>query len=109
MALRYLVGLLIGLAMAVAPLGMPAMAAAPTPAGHHEKMTGQGHCDQQPKPDQHHRTADKGCCAAMCIGVVVPESAAELALYQAERERPTSDQSRRGYLGEIATPPPKLA
>jgi Ni/Co efflux regulator RcnB len=105
--IRRLLAALLALAMAFAPLGMPAMAEAAMPAAHHGEMAGQSHCDRQPRPDQHHKAAGKDCCVAMCIAVVVPDGVAELPTYHASRERPASDLDRRGFLGEIATPPPK--
>jgi hypothetical protein len=105
---RRLFALLFAVAMTLAPLGMPAMAAAAAPAAHHGAMAGQEHCDEQPQPDRHQSAADKSCCVAMCVAVVVPAGVAELAEYHAVRERPASDVGRRGFLGEIATPPPKL-
>jgi hypothetical protein len=105
---RHLFALLLALAMALAPLGMPTMAqAAATPVPGHAAMASHGHCDQQPQPDQHHKAADKNCCVAMCIAVVVPGDVAPLRQYHAARERPASDLDRRGFLDEIATPPPK--
>jgi len=109
MTFRRLFALLLALTMAFAPLGMPAMAETAIPASHHGAMAGPEHCDHQPQPDGHHQAADKGCCAAMCIAVVVPAGFAQQAIYHASRERPVSDEDRRGFLSEIATPPPKLA
>jgi hypothetical protein len=109
MIVRRLFALLFAVTMSLAPLGMPAMAEAPTPASHHGAMAKNGHCDQQPQPTQHHKASDKGCCAAMCVAMVAPTGAAELPSYHAARERPASDNDRRSFLGEIATPPPKLA
>lgn len=106
---RRLFALLFAVAMTLAPLGMPAMAEAAAAATHHGDMAGQEHCDDQPRPDRHQSTADKSCCVAMCVAVVVPAGVAELAQYRAMRERPAADVERRGFLGEIATPPPKLA
>jgi hypothetical protein len=105
--LRRLFSLFLAVAMGLAPLGMASMAAAAsTPAPHHEAMD--GHCDEQPQPDQQQKAADKSCCAAMCMGVVLPCGVAELPVYHPSRERPGSDLDRRGFLAEIATPPPKL-
>ena len=108
MSLRRLFAVLLALSMTFAPLGMPAMAEATPPAALHGAMAAHGHCDQQ-QPVQQHKAADKSCCAAMCIAVVVPAAEAELTLYHPQRERPVSDLDRRGFLAEIATPPPKLA
>ena len=95
------------LALMLAPLGMPAMAEAVPPSSHHAAMKSGGDCEQQ-QPNQHHKAADKDCCVAMCIAVVVPSSIADLPYYQASRKRPASDVQRRGFLGEIATPPPRF-
>ena len=108
MTIRRLFALLLTIAMAFAPLGVPAMTEAAVPASHHDAMMAGGHCEQQ-QPNQHHKAADENCCVAMCIAVVIPASIAELAYYHASRERPVSDLDRRGFLGEIATPPPKRA
>lgn len=107
MTARRLLALLLALAMTFAPLGMRTMAKAAMPASHHGAMAGQDHCNQQPQPDQHRKAADRDCCVAMCVAVVVPDGAAEFSTYHASRERPASDLDRRGFLGEIATPPPK--
>ena len=110
---RRFLALLFAVAMAAAPLGMPAMAeAAPAAASHHGMAAGQpGHCDQrQAEPDRRQPSApDQNCCAAMCIAVVIPLGAAELASYHPARARPASDLDRRGVLAEIATPPPRTA
>lgn len=110
MIVRRLFALLFAVAMSLAPLGMPAMAEASTPASHHGAMAkhGEGHCDQQPQPTRHHKASDKGCCVAMCVAVVAPSAVAGLSQYHPARERPASDNDRRGFLAEIATPPPRL-
>ena len=107
MIFRRFFALLLALAMTLAPLGVPAMAKVATQATHHGEMASQGHCDQRPQPDQHHKAADKSCCVAMCVAVVAPSGSCELPHYHAARERPASDLDLRGFLGEIATPPPK--
>lgn len=120
MIIRRLFALLFAIAMTLAPLGMPAMAEAASPpaAAHHGAMAGTEHCDDQPQPDRHQEkhqsqhqggAADKSCCAAMCVAVVVPSGAAQLPAYHGPRERPAPDRFRLGYLGEIATPPPRLS
>lgn len=107
MDFRRLLAMLFAVAMIAAPFGMPAMAAAP--AFHHGQMAHSRHCDQQPRQDPHQKSANKDCCAAMCIALVVPYGASNLAQYHPARQRPASDLDRRGYLGEIATPPPRLS
>jgi len=101
--------------MTLAPLGMPAMAEAASPpaAAHQGAMAGSAHCDEQQLPDRHqgkhHGAADKSCCAAMCVAVVVPSGAADLPAYHGPRQRPAPDRFQLGHLGEIATPPPRLS
>ena len=109
MLFRRFLALLFAVAMTLAPLGMPAMAEAAAPASHHGQMAKSAHCDQQPQPSQHHKAADKSCCAAMCIAVVVPAGHPQVELHHASRERPASDQDHISYLAELPTPPPRLA
>lgn len=131
MSFRRFFALLLALAMIAAPLGMPAMAqmtvAEPATQSRHGEMAGRGegsqgsghaqhggkaaggHCDEQQTPDHQGKAADKSCCVAMCVAVVVPAAAAELPAHHAVRERPASDLDPRGFLGEVATPPPRLA
>ena len=102
--------LMLAVAMALAPLGMPAMAEASPPASaHHGAMAGEGHCQDQPQPASDRGKADKNCCVAMCVAVVVPAGADALPEFHGPSERPAPDRFRLGYLGEIATPPPKRA
>jgi len=113
MRLRLLCLTLIALAMALAPLAMPVgevMAAQNgTMAGHHQAMGNAGHCPEAPKPS-HHQQAEKSCCVAGCMALAaLPVPVDEPALHTATRERPAPDHFRRGYLSEIATPPPRLA
>ena len=113
MRLRLLFLTLIALAMALAPLAMPvgeAMAAQHgTMAGHHQAMGNAGHCPDTPRPC-HQQQAEKSCCVAGCMALAaLPAPADGPTLHAATRERPAPDHFRRGYLGEIATPPPRLA
>ncbi len=109
MTIRRFLAMLFAVAIMAAPLGVPAMAEARTaPAeAHHGARAGPAHCDEQPAPDQPKKAADKSCCAAMCVAVVVPQGSGAFAGYHGPSERPAPDQFRLGYLGEIATPPPR--
>jgi hypothetical protein len=104
--------MVMALALALGPLAMPsgqAMAAAP--AAHHAAMASAGHCDEQGQPDRrdHPAKAAKTCCVG-CIAVAnLPAPPAEPAAMPRLRERPAPDRFRLGYLGEIATPPPRVA
>lgn len=108
MAFRGFLALLIGLIMALAPIGMPAMAAA-SPVAHHGAVAGQGHCDRQSQPDRHHKVADKGCCAAMCLGIAIAPSAVEPLPFFKTALRPATAAFRRGIPAELPTPPPRSA
>ena len=109
MRLRLLFLTLIAFAMALAPLAMPVSAAMAAPAGQHQAMNQAGHCPDAPMPS-HHQQTEKSCCVAGCMALAaLPAPAHAPALHAATRERPVPDHFRRGYLGEIATPPPRLA
>lgn len=112
MSLYRFFAMLFALMIIAAPLAMPAgaEAAMPAAASHHGEMAKQGHCDGEPAQDHHGKAADKGCCTAMCMAVAVaPATAVEPSHYGALTLRPGAAPFRRGYLGEIATPPPRLS
>jgi hypothetical protein len=102
--------MLIAMAMAVVP---PAIAdgqamAAPA-AAHHEQATTAGHCGSTSDEQKPSKSADHGCCTAMCLGIAVaPAVVEEPPAFAAMIARPAPDRFRRGFLGEIATPPPRL-
>ena len=108
MRLRLLFLTLIAFAMALAPLAMPLGEAMAASAGHHQAMNA-GHCPDAPMPS-HHQQSEKSCCVAGCMALAaLPVPADEPAMIGRTIERPALDHFRRGYLGEIATPPPRLA
>lgn len=105
--------MMVAMAMALAPLAMPMGKAEAAPAGHHEAMSADmnraGHCPDAPKPG-HPAQTDKSCCAAGCMALAtLPVPAAAAALSGTAPARPAADRFRPGYLGEIATPPPRIA
>jgi hypothetical protein len=69
------------------------------------------HCGAKAGHQQNRgKSVDKSCCAAMCIGVALAPMSTERALsYARMAPRPSANPFRRGYLGEIATPPPRTA
>ena len=106
---RIFPAMIMGLALALGLLAMPEAQA--TPSAHHGAMAGAEHCDQQqpPQPGQQDK-AEKPCCVAGCMAVAaLPAPVLETAALPGLRERPAPDRFRLGYLGEIATPPPRLA
>jgi len=111
--LREIFAMMIAMAMALAPLAMPMGKAEAAPAGHHEAMradmNGAQHCPESPQPG-HPVQMDKSCCVAGCMALAtLPAPAEATALAGTTPTRPTADRFRPGYLGEIATPPPRVA
>jgi len=111
MMLRPIFAILIAAAMLFAPLAMQsggAMAAAP--ADHHGQATAKDHCDGQPAPDQGDKSADKPCCAAMCMAVAIePAARVEPLDFGRTAERPSPAERPHSYLAELPTPPPRRA
>jgi hypothetical protein len=109
--IRRFLAIFIALAVLFAPsvtyAAMP-MAAAP----HHDmQMMDMGHCQMPPSKNSDHNKFDgKSCCISMCMAVAVAPSAPADGV---EPNHPVTyfaaPQSWHGYLGEIATPPPRAA
>lgn len=103
---------------AVALLFAPALTgtASATPAQHEMAMAGAsmqmmegGPCRSMPSAD-HGKGMAKNCCMAMCMAVAVAPSAPdELPTVTQAEATFTIPKSHKGYLGEIATPPPRAA
>ena len=108
--IHFLLAMLIGLAMSLTPLAMPAAEAAAAPATHHVDMAEAGDCHQAPQAPASRDTVDKDCCIAGCMAVAaIPQSASLPESPRSERDEPRSSHFRRGHLSEIATPPPRVA
>ena len=111
MSVRLLLSMMIAVALAFAPFAMPMGEASAAPAaGHHEGMAKAGHCDDMPAPAKSDSHKEKPCCTAGCMAAAMLPAMVEgvVALPHAT-ERPGLDLFYRGFLGEIATPPPRLA
>ncbi|MFL6739880.1 MAG: hypothetical protein ACJ8E4_02890 [Sphingomicrobium sp.] len=111
--LREIFAMMVAMAMALAPLAMPMGKAEAAPAGDHQAMNADmnraEHCPDAPKPG-HPAQTDKSCCVAGCIAPAILPAPAEAAdLAGSAPARPAADRFRPGYLGEIATPPPRIA
>lgn len=110
MSLRSLFGMLIALAMLLAPFGLSsgsAMAIVPV-ADHHAQMMESGHCDEQPGKDGQLDT--KSCCVAMCTAIAVePMTASEPHAFLSSPVRPSLAQFDPSFLAKLPTPPPRLA
>jgi hypothetical protein len=112
MSIRPLFAMLVAFAMLFAPLatqGGAAMAMPNTP-DHHAQMMESGHCQSLPsKADHHGKTDGKSCCISMCIGLAVaPAAPATATDMQIAPATFTVATIHLPYLGEIATPPPRL-
>jgi hypothetical protein len=77
---------------------------------HDMQMMEMGHCSSMPSTDDG-KTPVKSCCIAMCTAAVAvaPSAPAELPVVQKAPATFAILTSYIGYLGEIATPPPRLA
>lgn len=110
MSIRKLFGVLIALAMLFAPSAVAAEQMATMP-GHDMQMMEMGHCDAPPsKTADHDKNAGKSCCISMCMAVAVTHDApvTDVAVEHAATYFAVP-QFWHGYLGEIATPPPRTA
>jgi len=103
--------MMVAMALAFAPFAMPMGEASAAPsAAHHEAISTSGHCDEMPAPAKSDSHKEKPCCTAGCMAAAMLPAMGDggAALPQAI-ERPGLDLFYRGYLGEIATPPPRIA
>lgn len=108
-SVRKLFAILAALAVLFAP--SVAYAAVPMTPHHDMEAMEMGHCGMLPSRTADHNKADtKSCCISMCMAVAVPpptptevtESRHDIAYFLVS-------QSWHGFLGEIATPPPRIA
>lgn len=77
---------------------------------HDMQMMEMGHCSSPPAKEDG-KAPVKSCCIAMCTAAVAvaPSAPAELPVVQQAPANFAILTSYIGYLGEIATPPPRLA
>lgn len=110
MGIRPLFAFLLAIAVLFASaLSGSAVASAAT-MNHDMQMMEMGHCSSMPSKDDG-KAPVKSCCVAMCTpAVAVAQSAdTELPLLQQASATFSIPAVHSGYLGEIATPPPRLA
>jgi len=109
MAIRKLLGVLIALAVLFAPSAVAAEHIAMMP-GHDMQTMEMGHWDAPPSKSDHDKAPAKNCCISMCMAVAVTP---EAPVSDVEMQHPAAyfavASSWHGYLGEIATPPPRSA
>jgi hypothetical protein len=108
------VGKLFAIIVALAVLFAPSVVAAEHMAitpGHDMQMMEMGHCDGMPsKPADHGKVNGKSCCISMCMAVTIaPSAPADAAQAKHDAAYFVVPQSWHGFLGEIATPPPRIA
>jgi hypothetical protein len=80
--------------------------------GHDMQMMEIGHCAMLPssKTGDHNKADGKSCCISMCMAVALaPSAPADAAEPKHNASYFTVPQFWHGYLGEIATPPPRMA
>jgi hypothetical protein len=103
--------MMVAMALAFAPFAMPmGEASAASAAGHHEAKATAGHCNEMPPPAKSDSHKEKPCCTAGCMAAaMLPAMEEGVTALPHATERPDLDRFYRGYLGEIATPPPRSA
>lgn len=112
MGTRPLLGFVLMIAVLFASaLSGSAAASAATMPGHDMQMMEMGHCSSVPSKHDDGKSMPKQCCIAMCMAAVAVAPSAPAELPMVQRGQPASfvPAAHDGYLGEIATPPPRLA
>ena len=77
---------------------------------HDMQMMEMGHCSSPPSSQHDGKGMAKNCCIAMCMAVAIaPAVPAQPNEIHHQASYFAVPKSWHGYLGEIATPPPRLA
>ena len=110
MVTRPLLGLILALAVLFAsPFTGAAAASAAAMPSHDMQMMEMGHCSSTPAKEDG-KAPVKSCCMAMCMAVAIePAVPAQLSEIHHQTTYFAVPTSWHGYLGEIATPPPRTA
>ena len=110
MATRPLFAFILTIAVLFASALSGSAAASAATMNHDMQMMEMGHCSSMPSKDDG-KSPVKSCCIAMCTAAlaVAPAAPAELQILQQASATFPILTSYKGYLGEIATPPPRLA
>lgn len=111
MSIRKLLGLLVALSVLLAPSVAAAAERGMALANHDMQMMQMGHCEAPPSGHaDHDQNSGHSCCISMCMGVAVtPGTPAVEKLAVQATPAFVPPRSLLGFLGEIATPPPRLA
>lgn len=105
--LRTLIGMVVALAVVVAPaIGRgEAMAAVPN---HDVQMMEAGHCHSPASNHERHHQGDMSCCTAVWVAVTAPvDRPAKSTAVQAAPASTPLVALHRPFLGELSTPPPR--
>lgn len=109
-SIRTLFAMLIAFAVLFAPTATRAAEAADAAPVRHMQMMDSGPCQMPPAKSSDHGKMDKNCCISMCMAVAIaPTAPAEVAETTHGVTYFAVPKSWHGYLGEIATPPPRSA
>lgn len=104
---------LFAIVLALSVLFAPAVTVAVMAAAPHQdmQMMEAGHCQAAPSSAGHHDRMDgKGCCISMCTAIAVaPSTPADTRLLRQEGVEFALPKTYHGLHGEIATPPPRFA
>jgi hypothetical protein len=114
MGIHKLFAILVAVAVLFAPALMRAGEAHAATPDHAAQMMEAGHCKAPPSHPGNHdsdKSKHKSCCLSMCAAAAIAAPAAatldDFVPKSTYNLPPPADY--RGYLGEIATPPPRLA
>lgn len=109
MGTRSLLAFVIMMAVLLASAVTGTAAASAATMNHDMQMMDMGHCSSSPTKEEG-KAPVKSCCIAMCIAVAIePTVPAQLGDIHHQATYFAVPTSWHGYLGEIATPPPRLA
>ena len=109
MGTRSLLAFMIMMAVLLASAVTGAAAASAATMNHDMQMMEMGHCSSPPAKEDS-KAPVKSCCIAMCMAVAIePTAPAQLGDMHHQATYFAVPTSWHGFLGEIATPPPRLA
>jgi hypothetical protein len=109
MSIRKVFAVLVALSVLFAPSAAAAAHQAAM-SGQHMHMMEMGHCDGLPSKGDHDKAPGTSCCISMCMAVgISPQGPVSSVQVEDANSYFAVATSWHGYLGEIATPPPRSA
>lgn len=109
-SIRKLLSILVALAVLFAPAFTRFGAAHAATPNHHAQLMDSGHCQMPPSQSGEHKKAAKDCCISMCMAVAIaPAAPAEESDLKPVPAVFAVRTIHLPYLGEIATPPPRVS